>query len=69
MNIVFGLLANSIKKGTLPSRVARLVKHKPRAVTFTPSKKIATPKLSYYTGKQNSSDVSVIEANQLHMPV
>lgn len=39
VNIVLGLLAKSIEKGTLPSCVARLVKHKPRAVTFTSSKK------------------------------
>lgn len=30
---------------------------------------MATPKLSYHTGKQNFPDVSVIEANKLHMPV
>lgn len=37
VNIVFGLLAESIKKGTLSSLVARLVKHKPRVVTFQTS--------------------------------
>lgn len=30
---------------------------------------MATPKLSYHTEKQNFPDISVIEANQLHIPV